>query len=79
MAHMETPYSSKLRCACSTISRMLFEEKTRMKNSWEIRYYDETGERIPPHMVKDSVLVHAGELVAQGYSKGIEDDIKLEG
>lgn len=66
-----TPNARKMRMAIHTIRDLDRREKTRMKNSWAIQYYDENGQRILSQEVKEETRQYVAELVRKGFGMGI--------
>lgn len=71
LVNPNTPNARKLRMAIGTIRDLDNREKTRMKNSWAIQYYDANGQRLLASEVDDGVRNYVADLVRRGFGTGI--------
>ena len=65
-----TPIASKYRCAIRSIQFLNQIEKTRMKESWSIQFWDDEGKRLLPQEVTDHELERIADLIKLGFGQG---------
>lgn len=65
-----TPIASKYRCAIRSIQFLNQIEKTRMKESWSIQFWDDEGRRLLPQEITERALEQVGDFIKLGYGQG---------
>ena len=62
-----TPIASKYRCAIRSIQFLNQIEKTRMKESWSIQFWDDEGRRLLPQEIKMCIRDRSTTVHGSGW------------